>query len=101
MSGAAAGQRHRKQVHQRALGLMDDVGRQVVPPRIDDELGQNLGDARIVQHASSPSIFRRSIGRRDEKRNGSGRLSAILMAGIRQYKSSLPAPRWRKDWRTT
>ena len=82
---AAAGQRHGEEIHQRALGLMGDLRRQVVPPRIDDEFCQNLGNARIVQHAPDPRKIPASIGRPDQKCNGRGRLTAILMAAIRRY----------------
>jgi len=82
---AAAGQRHGEEIHQRALGLMGHLRRQVVPPRVDDKLGQNLGNARIVQHAPDPRKIPASIGWPGQKCNGRGQLTAILMAAIRRY----------------
>ena len=82
---AAAGQRHGEEIHQRALGLMDDLRRQVVPPCVDDEFCQNLGNARIVQHAPTLREIPASIGRPGQKCNRRRRLTAILMAAIRRY----------------
>jgi hypothetical protein len=52
-AAAAARQRHREEVHERALGLVRDVRRNLAPPGVDDEAGEVLGDAGSVQHGGS------------------------------------------------
>ena len=69
---------------------MGHLRRQVLPPRVNDEFCQNLGNARIVQHAPDPNEMSASIGRSGEKCNTGGQLSAILMAAIRRYKTCCP-----------
>ena len=63
---AAAGQRHGEKIHRRALGLMHDLCRQIVPSQAHDELGQFLGHAWIVQHRI-PAKRRLSIDRAAQK----------------------------------
>ena len=68
----AAGQRHGEEIHQRALGLMGHLRRQVVPPRVDDEFCQNLGNARIVQHAPTLAKYRQASAGRAKSATPSG-----------------------------
>ncbi len=63
---AAAGQRHGEEIHQRALGLMGDLGRQILPARRHDELGQTCSHAPVVRHPC-PRKMPESIGRRAYK----------------------------------
>ena len=64
---AATRQRHRKQVDEGALGLMANLGRNVLPPRCRDIMRKHPGDIRLLQHASSR--FGGSIGLPSKKRN--------------------------------
>ena len=54
--GAAARKRHGEEIQQRALGLMTDRLRNVVPLRRDDEAGKVLRDAGSVQHGAVPNV---------------------------------------------
>ena len=57
--GAAARERHGKEIQQRPLGFMADGLRDVVPPRRNDETGKILRDAGSVQHGAVPSVAQR------------------------------------------
>src|SRR5262245_17859020 len=52
-AAVAARQRHREEVHERALGLVRDVRRNLAPAGVDDEAGEVLGDVGSVQHGGS------------------------------------------------
>ena len=51
--GAAAGDRHGEEVQQRTLGLVPRLLGNVLPPGLDDEAGEVLGDAGFWKHCQS------------------------------------------------
>jgi hypothetical protein len=51
-AGAAAGERHGKEVHQRLLGLVADRLGDVVAGKLDGEAGELLRGAGAVQHGA-------------------------------------------------
>jgi hypothetical protein len=51
-AGAAAGERHGKEVHQRLLGLVADRLGDVVAGKLDGEAGELLRGAGSVQHGA-------------------------------------------------
>src|ERR1700692_2623047 len=52
--GTATGQCNRKEIHERAFGLMPHRRWDVFPPRCTNVSSQALGHAGFVQHRSSP-----------------------------------------------
>jgi hypothetical protein len=54
--GTAARQRHGKEIHERAPGLMPHRRWNVVPPRLDNVAGKALRHAGFVQHRCAPEF---------------------------------------------
>ena len=77
-AGAAARQRDREEIQQRALGFMPDRLRHVVPTGVDHEAGEVLRDAGSMQHGNRSSFYEADVANAracqpDDRRRGASR----------------------------
>ena len=87
-SGAAAGQRHGEEIHQRALGLMPHRRGNVIPLRRDNEVRKALGNARFVQHGFPLKTWpRASAGPRQSTTRAFGRRATKFCPMLRPTRT--------------
>ncbi len=90
--GAAAGERDREKIDQRALGLMPHRQRDILPPRRNNVVGEAFGHAGLVPHRD-PLLKSAGASQGREKAQPGVRWTGLCSANTGNLKWRAPCER--------